>query len=55
MTKTKDEQTPSEDPSPSPETVAVASEKIVYDSKGNKVTFGDLFKSTKTIVVFIRK
>ena len=27
----------------------------VFDNKGNKVVFGDLFASTKTIVIFVRK
>lgn len=39
---------------PSVDTIESASGINVLDSKGNKVPFGDLISSSKTIVVFIR-
>lgn len=29
-------------------------DKIVYDGMGNKITFGDIYKKQKTIIVFVR-
>lgn len=40
---------------PSVDTIESASGINVLDSKGNKVPFGDLISSSKTIVVFIRR
>lgn len=39
---------------PTAEDVSRAAEMVVYDSSGAKVSFGDLIKEQKTIVVFIR-
>ncbi|KAL5494569.1 hypothetical protein ACEPAI_30 [Sanghuangporus weigelae] len=39
---------------PSAETIELASHVKVLDGKGNQVPFGDLFASSKTIIVFIR-
>ena len=39
---------------PDEQTVAAAAEILVFDKQGVKVPFGDVFASTKTVVVFIR-
>ncbi|EJC98573.1 uncharacterized protein FOMMEDRAFT_23431 [Fomitiporia mediterranea MF3/22] len=40
--------------SPDSDTIASAAKIDIFDSKGNKLPFGNLFSSSKTIVVFIR-
>lgn len=37
------------------DTLKSASQIMVFDSQGNKHPFGEIFASSKTIVVFIRK
>ncbi|GLB43806.1 putative ahpC/TSA antioxidant enzyme [Lyophyllum shimeji] len=39
---------------PNQETIAKASKLEIFDGEGNKVAFGSLFESQKTIVVFVR-
>lgn len=50
--------TEAKDPSfqslPTDETLRKVAQLKVYDSRGNQVPFGSLFKDQKTVVVFIR-
>lgn len=39
---------------PSEEKITQAADMPVYDSQGNKVQFGDIFKDQRSVVVFIR-
>ena len=39
---------------PNEEMLVAASQMPVFDDKGQVVNFGDIFRSSKTIVIFIR-